>query len=55
MSAEAALAIQGGFQSPGTIDSDQPAFVNGLIINSTALTPGTWESDHLIPCKPEPL
>ena len=26
-----------------------------VMINSTALTPSTLESEHLIPCKPEPL
>jgi len=26
-----------------------------VMMNSTALTPSTLESEHLIPCKPEPL
>jgi len=25
------------------------------MINSTALAPGPLQSEHLIPCKPEPL
>src|SRR5215213_6359083 len=38
-----------------TIRSRRPWDKGAVIINSTALTPRTWESDHLIPCKTEPL
>src|SRR5215204_6056306 len=38
-----------------TIRSRRSWDKGAVIINSTALTPGTWESDHLIPCNTEPL
>jgi hypothetical protein len=38
-----------------TIRSRRSWDKGAVIINSTALTPRTWESDHLIPCKTEPL
>jgi hypothetical protein len=38
-----------------TIRSRRSWDKGAVMMNSTALTPGTWESDHLIPCKLEPL
>src|SRR3954469_24847362 len=38
-----------------TIRSRRSWDKGAVMINSTALTPSTLESEHLIPCKPEPL
>ena len=38
-----------------TIRSRRSWDKGAVLINSTAFTPSTLESEHLIPCKPEPL
>jgi hypothetical protein len=38
-----------------TIRSRRSWDKGAVMINSTARTPRTWESDHLIPCKTKPL
>ena len=51
----AACRIELPLSTARTIRSRRSWDKGAVMINSTALTPSTLESEHLIPCKPEPL
>ena len=51
----AACRIELPLSTARTIRSRRSRDNGAVMVNSAALAPGTLQSEHLIPCKPEPL